>query len=78
MRRRTCWALAAALLSASAGCGLTSGSPMVDDVEPGSIGRGKPLDGADLTVTSKEFTEQLVLGAIMGIAFEAAGAIVGL
>ncbi|MFI8486309.1 glycine betaine ABC transporter substrate-binding protein [Streptomyces rubrogriseus] len=74
MRRRTCWTLAAALLSASAGCGLTSGSPMVDDVEPGTIGKGKPLDGADLTVTSKEFTEQLVLGAIMGIAFEAAGA----
>ncbi|MYS76719.1 glycine/betaine ABC transporter substrate-binding protein [Streptomyces sp. SID5926] len=74
MRRRTCWALAAALLSASAACGLTSGSPMVDDVEPGTIGKGKPLDGADLTVTSKEFTEQLVLGAIMGIAFEAAGA----
>lgn len=35
---------------------------------------GKPLKGADLTVTSKEFTEQLILGAIMGIAFEAAGA----
>ncbi|MFH8534313.1 glycine betaine ABC transporter substrate-binding protein [Streptomyces tendae] len=74
MRRRICWTLAAALLAAPAGCGLTSGSPMVDDVEPGSIGKGKPLDGADLTVTSKEFTEQLVLGAIMGIAFEAAGA----
>ncbi|MEV0252727.1 glycine betaine ABC transporter substrate-binding protein [Streptomyces sp. NPDC050732] len=57
-----------------AGCGLTSGSPMVDDVEPGSIGRGLPLKGADLTVTSKEFTEQLILGAIMGIAFQAAGA----
>ncbi|WRZ22182.1 glycine betaine ABC transporter substrate-binding protein [Streptomyces sp. NBC_00243] len=71
--RRTCLVLAGALLLAS-GCGLTSGSPMVDDVEPGSIGQGKPLDGADLTVTSKEFTEQLILGAIMGIAFEAAGA----
>jgi osmoprotectant transport system substrate-binding protein len=47
---------------------------MVDDVEPGSIGRGLPLEGADLTVTSKEFTEQLILGAIMGIAFQAAGA----
>lgn len=55
-------------------CGLTSGSPMVDDVKPGTIGKGLPLKGADLTVTSKEFTEQLVLGAIMGIAFEAAGA----
>ncbi|MEU9912737.1 glycine betaine ABC transporter substrate-binding protein [Streptomyces sp. NPDC051001] len=47
---------------------------MVDDVGPGSIGRGLPLEGADLTVTSKEFTEQLILGAIMGIAFQAAGA----
>ncbi|MFF8775716.1 glycine betaine ABC transporter substrate-binding protein [Streptomyces sp. NPDC015140] len=72
--RRTCLMLAAAVLVASAGCGLTSGSPMVDDVGPGSIGRGRPLADADLTVTSKEFTEQLVLGAIMGIAFEAAGA----
>ncbi|GGV31243.1 glycine/betaine ABC transporter substrate-binding protein [Streptomyces longisporoflavus] len=57
-----------------AGCGLTSGSPMVDDVKPGTIGKGLPLKGADLTVASKEFTEQLILGAIMGIAFEAAGA----
>ncbi|WP_406358811.1 glycine betaine ABC transporter substrate-binding protein [Streptomyces sp. NBC_00658] len=64
----------AGVLVAASGCGLTSGSPMVDDVEPGSIGQGKPLDGADLTVTSKEFTEQLILGAIMGIAFQAAGA----
>lgn len=63
-----------ALLLAAAGCGLTSGSPMVDDVRPGIVGKGRPLAGADLTVTSKEFTEQLVLGAIMGIAFRAAGA----
>ncbi|GCB48921.1 hypothetical protein SNL152K_6250 [Streptomyces sp. NL15-2K] len=68
-----CPLLAGVLVAASA-CGLTSGSPMVDDVGPGSIGRGEPLKGADLTVTSKEFTEQLILGAIMGIAFEAAGA----
>ncbi|MEU2536380.1 glycine betaine ABC transporter substrate-binding protein [Streptomyces iakyrus] len=73
MRRRTC-ASAAGLLLAAAGCGLTSGSPLTDDVEPGSIGRGEPLKGAQLTVTSKSFTEQLILGSIMGIAFEAAGA----
>ncbi|MGY1582765.1 glycine betaine ABC transporter substrate-binding protein [Streptomyces sp. MN13] len=66
--------LLAGVLVAAAGCGLTSGSPMVDDVKPGSIGQGEPLKGADLTVTSKEFTEQLILGAIMGIAFQAAGA----
>ncbi|MEV6110991.1 glycine betaine ABC transporter substrate-binding protein [Streptomyces sp. NPDC052109] len=72
MRRGACL-LAAGLMTMS-GCGLTSGSPMADDVEPGTIGRGEPLKGARLTVTSKEFTEQLILGAIMGIAFQAAGA----
>lgn len=66
--------LALLLVALASGCGLTSGSPMADDVEPGSIGRGKPLKGAELTVTSKSFTENLVLGAMMGIAFEAAGA----
>lgn len=71
--RRGCLLLAGLMLLAS-GCGLRSGSPMVDDVSPGTIGRGRPLEGVDLTVTSKEFSEQLVLGAIMGIAFEAAGA----
>ncbi|MFJ9836372.1 glycine betaine ABC transporter substrate-binding protein [Streptomyces sp. NPDC101169] len=73
MRRRAPLLLAA-LLVVPSGCGLTSGSPMVDDVRPGSIGAGEPLKGAHLTVTSKEFTEQLILGAIMGIAFQAAGA----
>ncbi|MFB7714358.1 glycine betaine ABC transporter substrate-binding protein [Streptomyces sp. NPDC056105] len=74
--RRTYRAAAAAGLVTSllAGCGLTSGSPMVDDVKPGSVGQGEPLKGADITVTSKEFTEQLILGAMMGIAFKAAGA----
>ncbi|WP_028804729.1 glycine betaine ABC transporter substrate-binding protein [Streptomyces sp. 142MFCol3.1] len=74
MRRpRACVALAGVLVLA-AGCGLTSGSPMTDDVGPGSVGQGEPLKGAHLTVASKEFTEQLILGAIMGIAFQAAGA----
>lgn len=56
------------------GCGLTSGSPMADDVSPGTVGQGEPLRGARLTVTSKSFTENLVLGAMIGIAFRAAGA----
>jgi hypothetical protein len=47
---------------------------MTDDVLPGSVGQGRPLEGAELTVTSKDFTENLILGAIMGIAFQAAGA----
>ncbi|MET7485955.1 glycine betaine ABC transporter substrate-binding protein [Streptomyces sp. NPDC005538] len=71
--KRTCLVTVGALVVVS-GCGLTSGSPMVDDVGPGTVGKGEPLKGAHLTVTSKEFTEQLILGAMMGIAFEAAGA----
>jgi osmoprotectant transport system substrate-binding protein len=75
-RRRGALTVPAGLLLAALlpGCGLTSGSPMVDDVRPGSIGKGEPLEGAELTVTSKSFTESLILGSIMGIAFEAAGA----
>lgn len=73
MRGRTRPLLAWVLVAAS-GCGLQSGSPMVDDVMPGAVGKGEPLKGAHLTVTSKEFTEQLILGAMMGIAFQAAGA----
>ncbi|MEU7717175.1 glycine betaine ABC transporter substrate-binding protein [Streptomyces tibetensis] len=72
--RRPTRLVSAGLLLAAAGCGLTSGSPLTDDVKPGSIGRGEPLKGAHLTVTSKSFTEQLILGSVMGIAFEAAGA----
>jgi osmoprotectant transport system substrate-binding protein len=74
MRRGVLLGPALLLAALLPGCGLTSGSPMVDDVRPGSIGKGEPLKGADLTVTSKSFTESLVLGAIMGIAFQAAGA----
>ncbi|SEQ29159.1 osmoprotectant transport system substrate-binding protein [Streptomyces sp. yr375] len=62
------------VLAVTSGCGLSSGSPMVDDVSPGSIGQGEPLKGAQLTVTSKSFTENLILGAMIGIAFQAAGA----
>ncbi|GAA2255224.1 glycine/betaine ABC transporter substrate-binding protein [Streptomyces ruber] len=78
MRRRYASLTAAAaslvVLAAGGGCGLRSGSPMTDDVRPGTVGRGEPLKGADLTVSSKAFTESLILGAIMGIAFQAAGA----
>ncbi|WP_327249527.1 glycine betaine ABC transporter substrate-binding protein [Streptomyces sp. NBC_01320] len=57
-----------------AGCGLKSGSPMVDDVVPGSVGRGQPLGGASLTVTSKNFSENIILGQMIGLVFKAAGA----
>ncbi|WP_412077868.1 glycine betaine ABC transporter substrate-binding protein [Streptomyces xanthophaeus] len=69
-------ALGTALLAAAvlAGCGLKSGSPMVDHVTPGSVGQGEPLKGASLTVTSKNFSENIVLGQIIGLVLKAAGA----
>ena len=66
--------VALGVLPALSGCGLVSGSPMTDDVGPGSIGKGEPLEGAQLTVTSKEFTEQIILGSMIGLVFKAAGA----
>ncbi|MFF9482586.1 glycine betaine ABC transporter substrate-binding protein [Streptomyces sp. NPDC014733] len=75
-RRTARAATLAAVAVLLAGCGLVSGSPMTDNVRPGTLGRGQPLKGAQLTVTSKEFTENIILGQIMGLVFEAAGATV--
>ncbi|MEV3933064.1 glycine betaine ABC transporter substrate-binding protein [Streptomyces sp. NPDC049944] len=74
MRVRTGLASAAALALLLTGCGLKSGSPLVDEVEPGSVGQGQPLKGASLTVTSKNFSENIILGQILGLVFKAAGA----
>ncbi|GAA2953964.1 glycine betaine ABC transporter substrate-binding protein [Kitasatospora cinereorecta] len=74
MRVRTGLASTAALALLLTGCGLKSGSPLVDEVEPGSVGQGQPLKGASLTVTSKNFSENIVLGHVMGLIFKAAGA----
>jgi len=74
VRVRTGLASAAALALLLTGCGLKSGSPLVDEVEPGSVGKGQPLKGASLTVTSKNFSENIILGHVMGLVFKAAGA----
>ncbi|MFD9335198.1 glycine betaine ABC transporter substrate-binding protein [Streptomyces sp. NPDC060028] len=73
LRAAAALASSAAVL-ALAGCGLKSGSPLVDEVVPGSVGRGQPLKGASLTVTSKNFSENIVLGQMIGLIFKAAGA----
>ncbi|WP_206489230.1 glycine betaine ABC transporter substrate-binding protein [Rhodococcus sp. KRD162] len=59
---------------ALAGCGLQSGSAVPLSVEPGSIKPMPGLEGAELTVGSKDFTEQIVLGYILEFALSAAGA----
>ncbi|MFE9015185.1 glycine betaine ABC transporter substrate-binding protein [Streptomyces cyaneofuscatus] len=72
--RRRALVAAASLVLLVGGCGLKSGSPMVDDVSPGSVGQGEPLKGATLTVTSKNFSENIILGQMTGLVFKAAGA----
>ena len=71
------WAQATGVLTLSAialtGCGLQPATSYVPAVGPGSI---TPLDGAEgvnLTVTSKNYTEQLLLGKIAVLAGTAAG-----
>ena len=55
-------------------CGLQSGSAVPLSVEPGSIQPVPGLDGAQLIVGSKEFTEQVILGYILEFGLVAAGA----
>ncbi|TFC91218.1 MULTISPECIES: glycine betaine ABC transporter substrate-binding protein [Cryobacterium] len=71
------WGVATGVLTVCAlaltGCGLKPATSYVPAVGPGSI---TPLDGAEgvsLTVTSKNFTEQLLLGKIAVLAGTAAG-----
>lgn len=66
-------AIAAAVLTLS-GCGLGGTSDSGEsDVEAGSIDPNA-LEGAELTVGSKDFDEQLLLGQMIILSLEAAGA----
>lgn len=67
-------AVALLLVGLLAACGLQSGGALPLKVEPGSIQPIKGLEGAELTVGSKDFTESIVLGYIAEFALSAAGA----
>jgi osmoprotectant transport system substrate-binding protein len=56
------------------GCGLQSGSAYVANVSAGTIKPIPALQGKTLTVGSKDFDEQIILGYIAVIALKAAGA----
>ncbi|VEG40840.1 glycine betaine ABC transporter substrate-binding protein [Mycolicibacterium flavescens] len=71
MIRRSIAALACLLL---AGCGLGAGSTVPLKVGPGSIQPVAALEGVQITVGSKEYTEQVILGYILEFALTAAGA----
>jgi len=55
------------------GCGLQPATAYVPALGPGSITPISGVDGAALTVTSKNYTEQLILGKIAVLAASAAG-----
>ncbi|APE34316.1 glycine/betaine ABC transporter substrate-binding protein [Nocardia mangyaensis] len=72
MRRARLIALAFATIGLVAGCGLVSSSGTFHDANlPGGE---RPLDGATLVVTSKSFTEGVLLGKITATYLAAAGA----
>ena len=69
-------AVAALLLccAVTAGCGLQSANAFIPPAEPGSVKPVESLEGVEITVGSKNFTEQLILGKMAGILLEVAGA----
>lgn len=74
LSRRRLGVLAALGLLPLAGCGLRPATAYTPDVAPGKIKRIDDLaQGARITVTGKNFTEQLILGKIGVIAARAAG-----
>ncbi len=66
-------ALSAVALLAS-GCGLRSANGAVLEAEPGSIQQYESLDGVEITVAGKNFTEQLILGNLLATVLSTAGA----
>lgn len=74
LRRGAAVVLAGTTALVLAGCGLQPATSFVPEAGPGTIERIDDLpDGAHITVTSKNFTEQLVLGKIAVLAAKAAG-----
>jgi osmoprotectant transport system substrate-binding protein len=63
-----------ALCTGLAGCGLQSANAFIPPADPGSIKHHESLEGVEITVGSKNFTEQLILGKMAGIILEVAGA----
>lgn len=62
------------LVPVLAACGLKPASAFIPDVSPGSIKEVPALKGVTIRVTSKDFTEQLILGKLTVQALKVMGA----
>lgn len=62
------------LAAIASGCGLKAASQFVPAAGPASIKPMKSLEGVPVTVGSKDFTEQIILGKMTVIALTVAGA----
>jgi len=74
MRRVVAVVIAAMCALTVAACGLGSGGTVPFKVEPGSIKPNAALEGVKITVGSKEYTEQVIMGYILEYTLAAAGA----
>jgi len=77
MQMRAFPRLAAVVLVCAAlavGCGLRSASGAVLEAKPGTVQHYDSLEGVKVTVAAKDFTEQLILGNMLSIILNAAGA----
>jgi osmoprotectant transport system substrate-binding protein len=73
-RSLACVLLLSVLACGAAGCGLKPASAFIPAVQPAGIRPIPAFENATFRVTSKEFTEQLILGKIAVLALTAAGA----
>lgn len=71
---RTAAAAGVLTVGLAAGCGLQPSSGVVLAAEPATIEHYDSLDGVEITVAAKDFTEQLILGNMVSIVMSVAGA----
>jgi osmoprotectant transport system substrate-binding protein len=73
-RRVAGLALGLAMCALAPACGLQSANAFIAPADPGRIKPMPALDGVEVTVGSKNFTEQLILGKMAEVIFEVLGA----
>lgn len=68
--------VAAVLVAGLAGCGLQNANGYIAPAGPAAVEHHESLEGVEITVGSKDFTEQLILGNMYATLLQTAGATV--